>query len=291
MNRFVLGTVQLGLPYGRLRHSPLMTTDAAFRVLDAAWDLGVRTFDTAEAYGESVVRLRAWIRKRGHHADVGIVTKCAVGVGGADRGEPIERASIALSRFDEVRELTLLTHGAVHVDEWEVVSEVAARHGAFAGQSVYTEGEVRAACQLPRTGRVQAPGNVLDCRAILARRESLVPLDIRSVYLQGVLLEAPGRAESRAPGAFRVVTALQKAAAASRLPLSVALVASILRVLREKDRVVLGVDNESQLAVLSRVLDISTEMVDDFRERAESLAGSPELKMILDPRQWPEEAG
>ena len=106
-----------------------------------------------------------------------------------------------------------------------------------------------------------------------------------------MLLEAPGRAESRAPGAFRVVTALQKAAAASRLPLSVALVASMLRVLREKDRVVLGVDNESQLAVLSRVLDISTEMVGDFRERAESLAGSLELKMILDPRQWPEEAG
>lgn len=292
MNRFVLGTVQLGLPYGRLRHSPLMTAEAAFRVLDAAWDIGVRTFDTAEAYGESAVRLRAWIGKRGHRADVGIVTKCSVGAGESNRAASVDRAGIALSRFDEVSELTLLTHGAVDMAGWEAVSEVASRHGAFAGQSVYTAGEVEAACRLRRTARVQAPGNILDTRAIAARGESKVSLDVRSVYLQGVLLDAPGRAESRAPGAFRIVTALQSAAAAVRVPLAVALVASVLRILRAGDRVVLGVDNESQLAMLSRVPEISEETVDDFRDAVTRLAGSSEHEAILDPRSWPmEDAG
>lgn len=287
MKRFVLGTVQLGLPYGRLRQSPLMTVEAAFRVLDSAWDLGVRNFDTAEAYGESAARLREWIEERGHAAGVGVVTKCAVGLGGADRRVSAESAGVALSRFDQVGDLTLLTHGAVDADEWDAVREVAARHGAFGGQSVYTAEEVRAACQLPRTSRVQAPGNVIDTRAVSARGESTVPLDVRSVYLQGVLLQAPGSAESRAPGAFRLVTALQAAAAAVRVPLAVALVASVLRMLRVGDRVVLGVDNESQLAVLSRVLEVSDDVIDDFREAARSLTGDVDCEAILDPRRWP----
>ena len=265
-----------------------MTAEAAFRVLDAAWDIGVRTFDTAEAYGESAVRLRAWIGERGHRADVGVVTKCSVGAGGSN-AQSVERAGIALSRFDEVHELTLLTHGAVDTAGWEAVSEVAARRGAIAGQSVYTAGEVEAACRLPRTGRVQAPGNILDTRAITARGESKASLDVRSVYLQGVLLDAPGRAESRAPGAFRIVTALQRAAAAVRVPLAVALVASMLRILRAGDRVVLGVDNESQLAMLPRVLEIGDQTVDDFREAVMTLAGSSEHEAILDPRSWPME--
>ena len=54
INRVVLGTVQLGLPYGRLAGTALMPMERAWAILDAAWSLGVRAFDTAEAYGDAV---------------------------------------------------------------------------------------------------------------------------------------------------------------------------------------------------------------------------------------------
>jgi len=263
-----------------------MTCAAAYRVLDAAWDLGVRVFDTAEAYGESAARLRSWIDARGRGSDVGVVTKFAVGSGPGESGTS-ERANSALSRFDGVGNLTLLTHGAATVSEWEAVVAVASDRGCVAGQSVYSGHEVASACALPGTGRVQAPGNVLDTRAIAARGDAPVPLDVRSVFLQGVLLEKPDRAEERVPGAMRVVGEVQAAAVAIGAELAPLLVASVLRMLRADDRVVLGVDDEAQLGVLSRVVDISDAMSDDFRVAVGSLAGDPEHEPILDPRRWP----
>ena len=65
LDRIVLGTVQIGLPYGKRRGSGLMSEGAAEEILDAAWDMGIRNFDTAEAYGVSAARLSHWLGKSG----------------------------------------------------------------------------------------------------------------------------------------------------------------------------------------------------------------------------------
>ena len=41
--------------------------DEAIAVMDAAWDLGIRTFDTADAYGggRSESSIGAWLRTKG----------------------------------------------------------------------------------------------------------------------------------------------------------------------------------------------------------------------------------
>src|SRR3989442_924607 len=45
-DRIVLGTVQLGMPYGKRRRAGLMPRTLAEEILDVAWSLGVRVFDT-----------------------------------------------------------------------------------------------------------------------------------------------------------------------------------------------------------------------------------------------------
>ena len=45
-------------------------------ILDAAWAIGVRAFDTAEAYGESASRLKKWIDARRNADSIEVVTKC-----------------------------------------------------------------------------------------------------------------------------------------------------------------------------------------------------------------------
>jgi hypothetical protein len=39
------------MPYGRTRWRGVLSKAEAFELLDAAWELGIRAFDTAEAYG------------------------------------------------------------------------------------------------------------------------------------------------------------------------------------------------------------------------------------------------
>lgn len=290
MRRLVLGTVQTGMPYGRHRQFPVMTEAEAFRIFDAAWDMGVRAFDTAEAYGEAPARIRAWSRARGRGAGLEVVTKCAVGPAAGSPGMTRQIADAAITRLDGIGALVLLTHGAASDDEWAAVVEVAGRRGVVAGQSVYTPEEVTAACGLPGTGRVQAPGNILDSRALAARGDSPIPLDIRSVYLQGVLLDSPDLAERRAPGAHSISKTLQSAAAALGRPLAPLLVASVLHAIRHGDRVVLGVDDASQLEAFRAAVEIDDDTIREFHASVGELAEDPAAQLIIDPRKWPKSA-
>ena len=181
----------------------------------------------------------------------------------------------------------LLTHGAVAADRWKALLAVSASHGVVVGQSVYSADEVTAACALPCMGRLQVPGNVLDLRAIRARDESSVPLDVRSVYLQGVLLDPPKLADARAPGAGGITAALQDAAAELDTGLAPLLIACMLKVVRRDDRLVIGIDNVSQLDVLPEAFEIPEDTVQEFQTRVGWLAGDPALTILLDPRSWP----
>jgi aryl-alcohol dehydrogenase-like predicted oxidoreductase len=264
-----------------------MSEAAAFRILDAAWSLGIRAFDTAEAYGSSAPRLRAWSDARGNAESLEVVTKCSVDSSGEPLQALAERAHSALSRFSGVGRLVLLTHGAVGEDRWPAFVAASAAYNAVVGQSVYSADEVSAACALAGTGRLQVPGNVLDQRAIRARARSAVPLDVRSVYLQGVLLDDPKLADARAPGSGRVATAVQAAASALDTGLAPLLIASMLNVIQPGDRLVIGVDNASELDALPAAFEIPDDTVQEFQKRVGRLADDRALSILLDPRSWP----
>ena len=53
IEKIILGTVQLGLDYGINNPHGKPSLEEAFKILEAAFDNGIRTLDTAEAYGNS----------------------------------------------------------------------------------------------------------------------------------------------------------------------------------------------------------------------------------------------
>jgi aryl-alcohol dehydrogenase-like predicted oxidoreductase len=64
-------------------------SDEAFRIMDAAWELGLRTFDTADAYGggRSETWIGEWIAARGARDEIVVETKTFNPVEeGGDRG-------------------------------------------------------------------------------------------------------------------------------------------------------------------------------------------------------------
>ena len=50
---FVLGTAQLGFDYGVVNRAGKPEFESACEIVSAAWQGGVRQFDTAQGYGES----------------------------------------------------------------------------------------------------------------------------------------------------------------------------------------------------------------------------------------------
>jgi aryl-alcohol dehydrogenase-like predicted oxidoreductase len=281
--QLVLGTVQLGLPYGARATEGLMTEKDAFAVLDAAWEFGIRAFDVAEAYGASCERLAAWLDARRRGAAACVVTKVRID----DLTRFSSRLNAAVSPFTGVGGLALLTHGAAGHDVWALMRDAAAKTGASLGQSVYGPAEVRAATETPGVVLVQAPGSLFDRRALDARGDRSVSLDLRSVYLQGVLLAPAAAAERRAPGAGVLAAAVQAAADEIGQPTAALLLAAMLRQLRAGDRLVLGFDGPSQIGELALACGFPSGAVEAFREAvARRVVVSPD-DPVLDPRTWP----
>lgn len=60
-NKLVLGTVQLGLNYGINNSFGKPSKEKAYDILNSAYDMGIRTLDTAEAYGNSQEVISAFL--------------------------------------------------------------------------------------------------------------------------------------------------------------------------------------------------------------------------------------
>ena len=71
--RITLGTAQLGLGYGIANRAGRPGDATATALLDRAWGLGIRSFDTARAYGDAEQRLGDWLG--GSHHEAMVVSK------------------------------------------------------------------------------------------------------------------------------------------------------------------------------------------------------------------------
>lgn len=158
----VLGGAQMsGFIYGGLR-AP-MSRRQAEDILDAAWKIGVRSFDTAEGYGAGPQRLIDWLRQRQRNDnDIQIVTKVTSGGGFGNR------AMGASQRFHPYRRIVLL-HGLGTLGEWQL--------GRVGGFSLYTLGEVETMLKYARPARLQIPVDLLPLPSYVT-----CPVDVRGLF-------------------------------------------------------------------------------------------------------------
>jgi aryl-alcohol dehydrogenase-like predicted oxidoreductase len=273
------------MPYGVATDSGLISVQRAEQIMEAAWNQGFRCFDTAEAYGCAAERLAAWLNRTGRLDEASIVTKVQC----AETGDAAASAHTALQRFEGAGDLTLLAHGFTPRSVWLELAETAVDAAAVAGQSVYEPHEVTELLTFPHISRIQAPGNIFDRRAQHARASAAVPLDLRSVFLQGILLLSPEAASRRVPGADALVRAVTVAAGMVGRPAAELLVAAMLLHLTEGDRLVLGADSPEQIngfVTAVGLRDSDPEIVHEFEQQVATSFAGPADKNILDPRLW-----
>lgn len=201
-SRLVLGTAQLGMPYGIANSTGQPDFKTAVSIIKTAWEYGIREFDTAMAYGESETVLGRALSSLGIANDVRIITKLDPKLE-PNQGEKIKRA---VHESRERLQIPSLYGLMLHREEWldnlnngleetlrALVLDGAVQH---LGVSLYTPAKALQALASDIWDMIQVPANILDHRFADAgvfhladEKDKLVY--IRSVFLQGLLLMKP----------------------------------------------------------------------------------------------------
>lgn len=74
VRKTVLGCAQLGRPYGIANTTGVPSRDESYRILQTAWESGIRHFDTAPSYNSEAV-LGEFVRAEGLQDEIQILTK------------------------------------------------------------------------------------------------------------------------------------------------------------------------------------------------------------------------
>jgi aryl-alcohol dehydrogenase-like predicted oxidoreductase len=300
---FVLGTVQLGLHYGIANRSGLPDEDAARDLLRHARAAGVRTVDTARAYGLAEARIGAAFADAG--PPVEIVTKLdpinAI-ASDAPAGAAVEavresiRRSLAALRREHLD--VLLLHRAAHRSAWggAAWNELRRQRDAGAigrlGVSVATPAEAFEALGDCDVAHLQLPFNVLDGRweragvpdAVRRRRDVVV--HARSIFLQGLLADSPGTIWPPVPDVDgdRILSILRRQASDLGYRTVASLCAAFVRGQEWIDGLVIGVETLPQLAANLECWRERPMEHDEISRLASLMPGVDER--LLDPSRW-----
>lgn len=202
VSRIVLGTVQLGMDYGVANAQGQPDFQKAVRVIEAAWEGGIRHFDTAQAYGESESVLGRAFRELGISGEVHVASKLAPGLDPSD-GAAVQRSvERTLEQLGVPSLWCMMLHRAAWLDVWDdelggvlkrCKNEGLIRH---LGASANSPAEAERCVAHPDVEILQTACNAWDRRIIrlgvLARAQQTGRLCcVRSIYLKGLLTLSP----------------------------------------------------------------------------------------------------
>ncbi|MBT5307140.1 MAG: aldo/keto reductase [Candidatus Scalindua sp.] len=201
-SRLVLGTAQLGAPYGIANKTGQPDTAAARSIVKNAWESGIREFDTAQSYGEGERVLGSALVELGISREAKVITKFDPNLQHLDKSAMYRALDTSLKHLRVPRLYGVLLHCEAQLDLWEKgIGKILlgfVRNGQVerVGVSVYSTDKALRALETNGVEMVQVPSNLLDRRFLDAGIFELADkkgkcIYIRSVYLQGLILMSP----------------------------------------------------------------------------------------------------
>lgn len=197
----ILGTVQLGLPYGIANATGKPDQQAANAIVATAWEQGVRCFDTAQGYGDSETVLGKSLRACRAQDQARVITKLSPALP-PSAAEIEQSLNSSRERLDVERFFCVMLHREEQLpllDDYagEILRKLrTAGLLEHIGVSVYTPEKALEALRHPLVDIIQIPASLLDRRCEAAGVFTLAErtgkqLHVRSAFLQGVLLMEP----------------------------------------------------------------------------------------------------
>lgn len=211
-----LGAVQLGLSYGIANSRGKPDEQTSFAILDAAWDVGIRVLDTAQAYGDSESLIGKYCSAR-PDKPFHVISKLNPGCDYRNSTSVLKAVARSVELLGAPL-ASLLLHDPTQLRFWNegtgevLLSCVAGGYMECVGVSTYTPEEFAAALAIPEIRVIQAPFSALDRRLLTSGllRQAVASgrvVFLRSILLQGLLLMEPNAIPDRIQEARPLVTA------------------------------------------------------------------------------------
>lgn len=283
IEKIILGTVQLGLPYGINNIAGKPSPDQAFDILDKSWEIGIRSLDTAIDYGDSQEVLGEYFISRRNSFEV--LSKFKIS----------NDKSIEMQFFDTLKTLSLtslccFSHHQVTDISRESLKQLAPlkEKGILKkiGVSVYSNEDLEKMIYVDEIDVIQLPFNLLDnwklrgeliSKAISRNKE----IHIRSAFLQGLFFKKPtelGLKFSKLAQPLQKLTNLSHSLDITLPELALYYCLSF----SEISKVLIGVEKASQLDLLESLRE--GLVTSDVKSEIEKIEIS-DIE-LLDPRAW-----
>ncbi|MCX6031540.1 MAG: aldo/keto reductase [Chloroflexi bacterium] len=295
LSRLMLGTVQLGLPYGIANRTGQPSYQEARDILACAYEGGVNCLDTAAIYGTSEEVLGRALAELGIADKMTVVSKVrylAPGLDAATAAAIVEESVVqSLKRLG----LEALPICLFHVEDNFCYAEALLRlkeRGLVRhiGSSVMTPAATAAIVETGQAEALQIPTSVLDRRyshpeggIIRKAAERGMAVFVRSIYLQGLLLLPEEDVLPELAGVIPPRGRLQALAAEAGMSLGELAVRYVLSL----DGVTCGVVGIETVEQMRQNLIMFAKGPLDAELRQAVEAAVPELPdKILMPNQW-----
>ena len=281
--RLALGTANLGQRYG-ISNASQVNQSEAIEIIQLAYQLGFRDFDTAPEYGNSeelVGRSLYGFEKKiqikiplGDGSDLNVIRKT---VERSLKNLKVEKADTILFHDPEIYKSDLFPQ--------IVESIIDEGYSLNVGLSCYSpEDAIQAHEKCNQVNSFQVPENVLD-RRIYSNRDILKLSDegckfqVRSAFLQGLILINPTQLPQSLSSCGASIKMLNEFAIRNNLSM-IQLALSYAMQIKWADSVVVGANSTQQLR---EIANTSKNLVEVDWEQFESI---PEP--YIDPRNWNE---
>ena len=212
----VLGTAQLGLPYGIANRTGQPNQAVATAIIREAWENGIQEFDTAQGYGESEQVLGKSLLQLNLSSKVKVITKPHPLLDHLDPDILENAITASLKNIGVPQIYGIMLHREEMLALWhkglaEILSRLVAKGMVQkVGVSVYSPEKAMEAINTDGIDMVQIPTNILDRRFEKAgvfeiAKEKKKEVYIRSVFLQGLLLMDAGAVPDKMAFAIPVI--------------------------------------------------------------------------------------
>lgn len=249
--KVILGTVQLGIPYGINNTKGKPELNESLEILAKAYDNNIRFLDTADAYGEATKIIGAF--HRANTSRFNIITKFS----GIHQNQSLEARirhslqEMAVDSFyaylfhkpSDFLENPSVLHQLENVKRDGFIQHI--------GVSIYTNNEFEAAIDNELVDLIQIPFNLLDnnnLRGELIRKAKNKKkiVHTRSVFLQGLFFKQTDKLPEAARSLKKHLDYIQEVASSQKLSVQELAINYVLTN-PEIDGVIFGVESLSQL--------------------------------------------
>lgn len=296
LDKLVLGTVQFGLDYGINNFSGKPRRQKSLKILEFAYEKGIKIFDTAYAYGDAEEILGEFSKSRNVDDIIKIITKLKPNIVSESKGAAYD--IVAGNLKDSLKRLKrnyvdgYLLHTPEYVRNNEIVDALCdlkkQRLVKNIGVSIYEEEDALYAARLAEVDYIQIPYSIFDQRLDktdffkLAKKNNITVF-ARSAFLQGLFFLSEEKIPSHLENAKPYLRQFDNIIAKYNLSRQQA---SLLFPLKNKniDYVVFGVDNIEQL---KEDINVAKQNV-DFDECSKKLRSAflDMEKNIIFPSLW-----